>query len=189
MKFAPSRYSKLAITLFLTATWACSPGGSSAQKETATSEGTAPTQASLAELVPYGNEPWPGVLTGGQPSADDFEELRERGLRTVINLRVPTERGTRDEPRWMDELGLIYISIPVEGAAGLSEDVARRLDLALETAERPVLVHCGSSNRVGAAFALRAFHLEGASAEDALAIGAAAGMTRLESTVRGMLAD
>lgn len=141
----------------------------------------------LADLLPYGREPWPGILTAGQPSRQDFEMLRERGVRTVINLRVPSERGTREEPEWMKELGLAYVSIPVAGAAGVNEETARALDLALENAERPVLVHCGSSNRVGAVFALRAFHLEGKSAEEALEIGRSSGVTRLEDHVRGLL--
>ena len=157
---------------------ACAP-------DTTTPEAGPPN--SLANLIPYGAEPWPGIITAGQPSKQDFEALRDQGLRTVINLRVPSERGTRDEPAWMKELGLTYISIPVEGAENLNQEVARELDRALENAERPVLVHCGSSNRVGAVFALRAFHLEGMSAEDSLRVGRAAGVTKLEAQVRELL--
>ena len=146
-----------------------------------------PIPGGIAQLVPYGREPWPGIITAGQPSKDDFESLREAGIRTVINLRNPSERGTRDEPAWMQELGLDYISIPVDGAAGLSEELARELDRCLQSADGPFLVHCGSSNRVGAAFALRAFYLQGENAETALQIGRAAGMTRLESVVRDLL--
>lgn len=156
--------------------------------EAAEPKATQPAIA-LFELVPSGSEPWPGIVTAGQPSKEEFLALRDAGLRTVINLRVPTERGTQDEPQWMEELGLTYISIPVKGAEGLSADVAVELDEALEAAERPVLVHCGSSNRVGAAFALRAFHLEGAAADQAVEIGLSAGMTRLEGRVRELLAN
>jgi protein tyrosine phosphatase (PTP) superfamily phosphohydrolase (DUF442 family) len=51
-----------------------------------------------------------------------------------------------------------------------------------------VLVHCGSSNRVGAVFALRA-KMNGANDEDALAFGKSAGMTSLESTVKTRLEE
>lgn len=152
-------------------------------------EGATPVSSGLAELVPYGREPWPGIITAGQPSKEDFQALYDGGIRTVINLRVPTERTTRDQPAWMEEIGFEYISIPVAGAAGLSEDVARSLDQALANSQRPVLVHCGSSNRVGAAFALRAFHLEDESPEAALQIGISAGLTKLEGHVREMLQD
>lgn len=148
-----------------------------------------PPSKNLAQLVPYGREPWPGVITAGQPSKEDFEALKEAGVRTVINLRVPSERGTRDEPAWMEELGFAYVSIPVQGAAGLGEELARELDRVLETAERPVLVHCGSSNRVGAAFALRAFYVEGYDPAEALGVGTSAGVTKLEGRVRELLSE
>jgi len=173
------RFSWLLCICALALSWGCSG-------KTQTREGVA-TAASIADLVPYGREPWPGVITAGQPSRDDFEALKEAGVRTVINLRVPTERGTRDQPAWMEELGFAYVSIPVAGAAGLSEELAHELDRALETSDRPVLVHCGSSNRVGAAFALRAFYIEGKDAEEALDIGTSAGVTKLEAKVRDML--
>lgn len=166
------------LVLSMLAFGACAP-------DTTTQE-AAPAE-SLASLVPYGAEPWPGIITAGQPSKQDFETLRDQGLQTVINLRAPSERGTRDEPEWMKELGLTYVSIPVESAESLDEEVARELDRALENAARPVLVHCGSSNRVGAVFALRAFHVEGMSAEDSLDVGRSAGVTKLEDKVRELL--
>lgn len=145
------------------------------------------TQPSLAELVPYGNEPWPGIITAGQPSKEALEALRDQGLRTVINLRVPTERGTREEPSWAEDLGLTYVSIPIEGAQGINLQNATALDRALETAERPVLVHCGSSNRVGALLGLRAHELEGLSPEEALEVGRSAGVTKLEERLLELL--
>jgi len=180
MKTGSLRLSGLALVAVVLAT-GCTP------EPAAESAGSSEAEQGLADLLPYGREPWPGILTAGQPTKQDFEMLRDRGVRTVINLRVPSESGTRDEPEWIKELGMAYISIPVAGAAGVNEETARALDRALETAERPVLVHCGSSNRVGAVFALRAFHLEGKSAEDALEIGRSSGVTRLEDHVRGLL--
>jgi hypothetical protein len=51
------------------------------------------------------------------------------------------------------------------------------------------LVHCGSSNRVGALLALRAAWLKGATLEAALAAGRSAGLTGLESAVRSAIAN
>ncbi len=78
---------------------------------------------------------------------------------------------------------MAYVDVPIEGAAGLSEDRAMQFADALAEAERPVVVHCGSGNRVGALFALKAYYVEGKSADEALQIGRDAGMTRLESAV------
>jgi hypothetical protein len=49
------------------------------------------------------------------------------------------------------------------------------------------MLHCGSGNRIGALFALMAFHLEGESADRALQVGREAGLTRLEPVVRERL--
>ena len=138
-------------------------------------------------LVKNGKMPMEGLVTGGQPTDEQFAALRDAGFATVINLRVPTERGNRGEAEKIAELGMAYVSIPVDGKTGLTEDNAAALAAALDEADGPVLLHCGSGNRVGALLALKAFWLDGASAEEALEIGIAGGVTRLEPTVRELL--
>ena len=51
----------------------------------------------------------------------------------------------------------------------------------------PVLLHCGSGNRIGALLALRAVWLEGKDPAAALDYGKAAGLTGLEPAVKSML--
>ena len=140
-----------------------------------------------ASLVRNGMMPFEGVLTGGQPTDEQLAALRDAGYRTVINLRMPNEPGTGDEPETVAALGMTYVSIPLSGAADLTDENAAALAAALDEAARPVLLHCASGNRVGALLALKAFRLDGASAEEALEIGRGAGMTRLEGSVRQLL--
>ena len=137
-----------------------------------------------AELVPNARVPREGVLSGGQPSPEQLEAVQEAGFRTVINLRAPGEPHTAEEPELVDRLGLDYLSIPVRGAAGMTEDNARALAKALEESEGPVLLHCSSGNRIGGLFALMAFYVDGKGVEEAIEIGLASGMTRLEPAVR-----
>jgi protein tyrosine phosphatase (PTP) superfamily phosphohydrolase (DUF442 family) len=81
-----------------------------------------------------------------------------------------------------------FISIPIGGAADLTEENARRLDRAIATAESmPVIIHCASGNRVGALLALRANLIQGQNADEALAFGRAAGLTSLEDAVKQRL--
>ena len=160
------------------------PAVETAAVETAAVEPTAPD---LITLVKNGKMPLPGVLTGGQPTDEQFAALRDAGYATVINLRQPDERGSRGEAEKVGELGMTYVSIPVDGKAGLNEENAAALAEALEAAEYPVLLHCGSGNRVGALLAVKAFQLDGASAEEALELGLAGGVTRLEPVVRELL--
>ena len=138
-------------------------------------------------LVKNGKMPMEGVLTGGQPTDEQLVALHDAGFATVINLRRPDERGTRGEAETVAGLGMTYVSLPVAGVEGLTEENATALAAALEKAERPVLLHCGSGNRVGALLALEAYWLEGASAEEALEIGRKAGLTRMEPAVRELV--
>lgn len=148
---------------------------------------TAAAPADPTTLVRNGKMPLEGVLTGGQPTDEQLTALRDAGFQTVINLRLPTERGVAGEAETVADLGMTYVSIPVNGKAGLNEENASALAAALAEAEKPVLLHCGSGNRVGALLALKAFWLDDASAEDALELGKAGGVTRLEPNVRELL--
>ncbi len=79
-----------------------------------------------------------------------------------------------------------YVAFPVLGRDAISFETAAQLDALLEDVDGPVLLHCGSGNRVGALLALRQ-SLKGATDEEALAFGKDAGMTRLEPRVREVL--
>ena len=93
-----------------------------------------------------------------------------------------------DEETTVEGLGMEYIALPIDGRDAINFDNAKKLDEILSQYEKPVLVHCGSSNRVGALFALRE-NMNGASDKDSLAFGKSAGMPSLESTVKTRLEE
>ncbi len=105
--------------------------------------------------------PFEGIVTAGQPSASQFEALAEAGLETVVNLRTPTESTGFDERQAVRSAGMTYVSIPIGGPEDLTQKRAHTLTEVLDSSRRPVLVHCGSSNRVGALFALKAHWVDG----------------------------
>ncbi len=123
-------------------------------------------------------------VSSGQPDTGVLDAIKEAGFKTVIDMRGEGENRGIDEATEVEMRGMRYYSLPIEN--GVAEDVsydnARQLDRILATADGPVLVHCASGNRVGAIFALRA-KLGGTSADEALALGKAAGLTRLEPVV------
>lgn len=133
--------------------------------------------------------PLDGVLTGGQPTEEQLAALAKAGYRTLVNLRTEGENPVSDrEAALAEEVGMRYLHIPVAGARGLTEENARRLSEVLEDDDlRPLVVHCGSGNRVGALFALEAFQIDGEDPAKALQIGLEAGLTRLEPVVREKL--
>ena len=128
------------------------------------------------------------VLTGGQPSPEDLAALKEMGFSTIISLRQPEEDTGYDQPAAVADLGMTFIRIPVGNVDnGLDATTAMNLRAAINQTSAPVLVHCGSGNRVGAIHALGARYLDGKSIDEALAVGRSTGMTRFEPTVRELL--
>ena|ERR1700736_508887 len=127
--------------------------------------------------------------TSGQPSQGEFNRLPTLGFRRVIDLRPPSEDHGFDEAAAAKTAGLEYLSLPVADEADLTLANARQLDQWLADPAQPMtLIHCGSSNRVGALLALRAAWLHKASAEAAIDIGRTAGLKSLEPAVRRLLA-
>ena len=140
--------------------------------------------------LPFGLMPTPDLLTAGQPTPADFEALAAAGLKHVINLRPTTEDAGFDEAALAAKLGLSYTLVAVAGPGDLDLAHTKELDAALAKASSgPVLVHCASSNRVGALLALRAGWLQGKSTEEALAVGRAGGLTKMEPAVQQLLAN
>jgi len=141
----------------------------------------------LETVVRVGNVvPVNGVTTAGQPDAAALSIFAEQGYRTVIDIRTePEDRGI-DEVKLIGDLGMEYIAFPIDKPEAVNFDNARELGKLIEEADGPVLVHCGSANRVGALFALKK-SLDGADDKTALEYGREAGMTRLEGRVKDVL--
>lgn len=152
---------------------------------------TGPALATSEDEMPEilnARQPAPGLLTGGQPERSELRAAAEAGVQTVINLRGEGEFTEWDEGALVGELGMDYVHIPVAGPEDLNAEAVSRFDRALsESSDEPTLVHCASSNRVGALFALRAAFLNDHSDEEAMQIGREHGLTSLEPVVREIL--
>jgi uncharacterized protein (TIGR01244 family) len=99
--------------------------------------------------IPNASFPLPGVMAAGQPTGTQIQLMvEEGGYRTVIDLRPPDEPRGFDEREAARQIGLTYVNIPVTPATLDQATIDSFLD-AFRKAERPVLLHCSSSNRVG----------------------------------------
>jgi len=127
-------------------------------------------------------------ISSGQPDGATLDALKAAGFTTVIDFRANGEDRGIDEAKEVAARNMTYINFPIAGASDVTYDNARELDRLLSTVDGPVLVHCQSGNRVGALYALRE-KLAGASNEEALAVGKAAGLTRLEPVVVKLFED
>ncbi|MEQ8953699.1 MAG: sulfur transferase domain-containing protein [Gammaproteobacteria bacterium] len=126
------------------------------------------------------------VFSSGQPTQEQLPALAGAGIRHVISLRPASELDW-DEAAAVAAAGMQFHSIPVAGAGGVTNANAQTLESLLSELDgQPVLVHCASSNRVGALKAVSARN-SGASVEDAIAEGRGWGLTGMEQAVRGIL--
>jgi len=132
--------------------------------------------------------PVDGVTSAGQPNAEQLALAAEAGYVAVVDLRGEGEDRGLDEEALLEDLGLDYVQLPISSPDAISMQNAALLDQILADYDGPVLVHCGSGNRVGALLALRK-SLSGASDEEALAHGKSAGLTGLEPVVRARLIE
>ncbi|MBX3464233.1 MAG: hypothetical protein KF830_13760 [Planctomycetes bacterium] len=146
-------------------------------------------QPFLALGIAHARAPEAGLYCSGQPTAEQFARLQEVGVTRVVSLRLPTEEGTGWEEERAQALGLEFVRLPIAGGPDLTVDNAKAMAKHLEGVSGPVLVACGTSNRVGALFALKARFVDGRSPDAALAFGKACGLTKAEPLVQKLLAE
>lgn len=129
-----------------------------------------------------------GWIAAGQPSPERLTDVVNQGAR-ILSLRYENEE-TFGEQALVEGLGGVFLRYPTMGSDYNSVAFREGMyDLYDEQRALggPVYLHCASSNRVGASWAL--YHAErlGFSDEEALAIGREAGLAGLESTVVSIL--
>ncbi len=103
------------------------------------------------------------VYRSEQPTRQGFVEIRDRGIRTIVNLR----QGHSDV-KLIEGLGLHLIEVPMK-APFLRERHLIAVLRAIREAPKPVLVHCHhGSDRAGAVAAMYRIVFEGWTKEEAI---------------------
>jgi uncharacterized protein (TIGR01244 family) len=92
--------------------------------------------------------PEEGLLFGGQLTAEQLGAVDAAGYRVVVDLRAASEDRGYDEAAEAARLGLVYVNIPVDGAALEQDETYEKFFAALD-GTKPLVAHCGSGNRVG----------------------------------------
>ena len=95
----------------------------------------------------------PYVGTGGIVDPKRYAELKKLGIKTIINLNTD-EEGAATEGKAIAAAGIDYVSIPVSTLAPDANEVKAFSTYVNDPKYYPILVHCESSNRVGAMWAL-----------------------------------
>lgn len=147
----------------------------------------APIKVDLGEVTESGKVvAVDGVSAAGQPDEAALQVFAESGYAAVIDLRTESEDRGFDEAAVVADLGMDYVSLPIAGSAAINTENAMKLEALIASYDGPVLVHCASSNRVGALLAIADYENNG-DRDTALAKGKAAGMTGLEGRVEEIL--
>lgn len=129
-------------------------------------------------------------FTAGQPTEEEMGYFAEYGVRHVVNLRPPQETPDINGAAWASQHAMAYYHIPIAGGDDLTREHVAVFDKIMQRiGDDKALLHCGSSNRVGAMMALRGVWHQNMSEEDALQLGRDYGMTSLEEHVLIQLHD
>lgn len=108
------------------------------------------------------------VGTAGQPTAEQFRDVRDAGYEAVINLALPTStHAMPNEREVVTGLGMDYVHIPVSFDAPAVEDAQRFFEAMDACAGRKVFVHCAMNMRVSAFMYLYRTIRQKADADDA----------------------
>jgi tyrosine-protein phosphatase SIW14 len=97
------------------------------------------------------------LYRGSQPDERGFRALRDLGVRTVINLRLPEDAVHTGEQQIVESLGMRYVNVPVQDGnfftwfRRIPEDTVRRFFAVLDAEQGPFFVHCRrGTDRTGA---------------------------------------
>jgi protein tyrosine phosphatase (PTP) superfamily phosphohydrolase (DUF442 family) len=130
-----------------------------------------------------------GLFRGGQPDAAAFEQLKQLGIRTIVNLRRSDE-----ERRTVEALGLRYVDLstgltPFGLSGGIKDDVVRRFfEVVDDPTSGPVFVHCRrGADRTGTLVAMFRIARQGWTAEAAYEEARSIGMRWWHFPVKGQL--
>ena len=140
---------------------------------TCSASGSAPLADDLSAPLKNYNRALPWLGTCGTLGADGVRVASEAGFRTIIDLRTAGE-GTKQEKEQVEAAGICYINLEIT-RDGISPEQLKCFTESLESAERPVLLHCACAGRVGGMLAL--YYIQnGMDVESAFALGRAANL-------------
>jgi protein tyrosine phosphatase (PTP) superfamily phosphohydrolase (DUF442 family) len=88
------------------------------------------------------------LATAGQPSREQFADIKAAGYDLVINIGLLESPGALpDERKVVADQGMTYVQIPVVFEAPQIEEAARFCDLMLFNPDKKVFVHCVANKR------------------------------------------
>lgn len=145
--------------------------------KTDTPQASAPASVEPAQCGDVKNMHRVGDLyLAGATTPSDYPQLKALGIKTLLSIRHDKETPDLDDAKLVEAQGMAYVHLPWSGADQLTDAKFDAMRKVLREAERPMLFHCGSANRVGAGWLTYRVLDEGVALEQALAEAKTVGM-------------
>ncbi|MEM9348607.1 MAG: sulfur transferase domain-containing protein [Planctomycetota bacterium] len=130
------------------------------------------------------------LYVAGGVTPSDYPLLKELGIKTILNLRESEETPGVESAKLAKANGILHVRIPWKGPDQLTDDRLDAMRRVLREAERPLLFHCGSANRVSAGWLAYRVLDEGVDLEAAVAEAKTFGLRTpaYETITRGYIA-
>jgi protein tyrosine phosphatase (PTP) superfamily phosphohydrolase (DUF442 family) len=89
------------------------------------------------------------VGTSGQPTSEQFVDIKNAGYELVVNLALPTStHALPNEADIVTSLGMEYIHIPVDWEVPQVDDALRFFEVMQANHNKNIFVHCAANMRV-----------------------------------------
>lgn len=127
------------------------------------------------------------LVIASQPSEDALRKLSSQGFATVVSTRGAGELAW-DEQQLVESLGMRFSSIPIaKPVNAITDQQVNSFAKLVETAQQPILLHCGSGNRASALWAVWLVEHKGVAPAEAIRLAGLTGMTSMTVLVNRRL--
>ncbi len=129
------------------------------------------------------------LYRGAEPHAVGVENLKQLGVATIIDLRMPGEISP-EERATARANGITYTNVPLKGLGRPADDQITRVLSIIETSSAPVFVHCEHGcDRTGTVIACYRLSHDHWTLDAAITEANLYGMSGLEHGMRSFIAD
>jgi uncharacterized protein (TIGR01244 family) len=121
------------------------------------------------------------IYRGAQPDGEGWDSLAKLGVKTVIDLRPPSEHSCKAEEQAVQAAGMHYVNVPLSGVhAPSNKQISKVLGL-LDDSASPVFMHCRrGADRTGTVIACYRITHDGWNNRRALQEATSYGMSWIE---------
>lgn len=117
-----------------------------------------------------------GNFFGGQPTTETFQNIKESGIKYVVNMRSPDEADYAEEISFFEENNIPYSHLPLLGENGFNPETVKKMS-EIANANENILIHCASGNRVAGWYIIYLVQDKNMSFDEAVEVAMSSGLS------------